>query len=323
MDGTEPGFRSLSHWPGNSTPAELKHDLSTGIALNFARLELAEQTRLMGTFEAIANNHYDTDGVLSAFAVLHPEQALARESALLDAAATGDFATWHGPEALAIDLSVTALTHHPRSPLAASLSPDMSDARRWELGYDWLLEHLPELLNEPFLLQELWQEEHAAVVADVERIVSGTGVSVRDWPDDDLALVSSDRPITSIGMHLAAGARTRVLLVRPSRTGFRYRFYNRVESWFELVSQPPRTRRPLQPAVATLQRTDPAVADGPDRWWCTDIQRPIAELGFGNPRRANRVHFGDPDLEQDAETRMPPSAVIDALRAAFRASFPG
>ncbi|HTE05162.1 MAG TPA: DUF6687 family protein, partial [Planctomycetota bacterium] len=68
VDGTEPGFRSLSHWPGNTTPPALKDDLSTGIALRFARLSEAEQVRLLGTFEVVANNHYDTDGALSAFA---------------------------------------------------------------------------------------------------------------------------------------------------------------------------------------------------------------------------------------------------------------
>ena len=66
VDGTEAGFRSLSHWPGNSTPPALKHDLSTGIALAWARLSPAERRGLLGSFSQVANNHYDTDGALSA-----------------------------------------------------------------------------------------------------------------------------------------------------------------------------------------------------------------------------------------------------------------
>ena len=318
VDGTEPGFRSLSHWPGNTTPPALKDDLSTGIALRFARLSEAEQVRLLGTFEVVANNHYDTDGALSAFAVLHPQAALARQELLLAAAATGDFSTWNGPQALAIELSVDALTEHPGSPLASRLAPGLTDGQRWALGYEWLLAHLPELLADPFTLRPLWADQHAAVLADVARIEAGSGISVRDVPEDDLVLVSSDRPITSIGLHLAAGGRSRVLLLRPSRTGFRYRFFLRVESWFELVTRKVPARMPLEPAVAALQRTDPAAGDTSGQWWCTDIQRPIAELGFGDPQRAKVVHFGDPDLEQDAETRLPPSAVIEALRRAFR-----
>ena len=36
----------LSHWPGNRTPSGLKRDLSTSIALEFARLPADERARL-------------------------------------------------------------------------------------------------------------------------------------------------------------------------------------------------------------------------------------------------------------------------------------
>ena len=62
-----PGL-NLSHWPGNTTPRELKHDLSTGIALNFARLADGRRRELAQGCTAIANNHFDTDGVCAAFA---------------------------------------------------------------------------------------------------------------------------------------------------------------------------------------------------------------------------------------------------------------
>ena len=57
VDGTEAGFRSLSHWPGNSTPPPLKRDLSTGIALAWAALSPPERERILGPFDRLANNH--------------------------------------------------------------------------------------------------------------------------------------------------------------------------------------------------------------------------------------------------------------------------
>ena len=39
-----PGL-NLSHWPGHETPLDLRHDLSTGSALLFARLDEAERAR--------------------------------------------------------------------------------------------------------------------------------------------------------------------------------------------------------------------------------------------------------------------------------------
>jgi len=323
VDGTEAGFRSLSHWPGNSTPAALKHDLSTGIALAWARLSPAERRALLGPVEDVANNHYDTDGALSAFTLLHPDEALRREAAMLAAAATGDFSVWKGEAALAVDLTVMNLTRSPASPLAGLAGAP--DRQRHAAGYEWLLEHLGAVLDDPFAHRALWDERHARVVADVRRIEQGTGVSTKAFREHDLALVSSDRPISSIGLNLAAGDATRVLLVLPSADGFRYLFRYRVESWFELVTRHPPRRAPLQGVVAALDHAeDQAARRAPrggaaaaGRWWCGDLTDPVCELGFGTAGAASGSPFDDPDLEGQPHSALLPSAVIDALRAAF------
>lgn len=315
VDGTEPGVRSLSHWPGNSTPAALRHDLSTGIALAFARLSPAERRALIGTFDTIANNHYDTDGALSAFALLAPDQALPRAQTLLAAAATGDFSTWHGPAALAVDLTIMRLSHGPHSPLAGRLPADADDRTRWAASYAWCFEHLPAVLDDPFAHRALWAERFDEIAGDVARIEAGTGISVRTFEAEDLALVSSDRPTTSIGLHHAAGTANRVLYVRPSRAGFRYRFRYRDESWFVLARPAPPPRVPLGEVVARLNEAEGRAGPGAPRWWCGSIDAPVPELGFGAADRRDEPDFDDPDVEDDPPSRLLPSAVIDALRA--------
>ena len=324
VDGTEAGFRSLSHWPGNTTPAALKHDLSTGIALAWARLSPAERRALYGNYTQVANNHYDTDGALSAFAVLRPEDALSREAPMLAAAATGDFSVWRGEAALAVDLTVMNLTRSPASPLAASLPAGTPDRQRWAAGYAWLLEHLPAVLDDPFAQRSLWAERHERIVADVRRVEAGTGVSVRTFPDDDLALVSSDRAITSVGLNLAAGDATRVLLVRPSAAGFRYLFRYRVESWFELVSRKPPARAPLDGVVEALDRAEAQsgargqrTGQPTGRWWHGELTDPVCELGFGSAGGRTGSPFDDPEIDDQPHSALPPSVVTDALRKAF------
>ena len=314
VDGTEPGFRSLSHWPGNSTPAALKHDLSTGIALGFVARAPAEQRALLGEFEVVANNHYDTDGVASAFALLFPGPALQWEDELLAAAATGDFSVWRGEEALALDLTVTALAHAPAAPFAAALPPAPDDDARHAAAYAWLLAELPALLEDPLAWRSLWAEEFERTVADVQRIEEGTGISVRHFPEADLALVSSDRPLTSIGLHLAAGDASRVLAVLAARDGFRYRYRERVESWFELVSRRVPPRRDLTAVIAALNAAEGVTRGATAQWWSQPAGFPVRELGFGDPAQAAQVNFGDPQAERDPPSRLLPSAVIDALR---------
>lgn len=316
MDGTEEGFRSLSHWPGATTPAALRHDLSTGIALAFARLSPAEQRAVVGPFVEVVNNHFDTDGVLSAFALVHPDLALPRAEAMLAAAATGDFATWNGPDALAVELTVMSVTTHPDGPLAGALGPDATDEQRWAAGYAWLLDELGTILDQPYTWERLWSERHQQIVDDVARIEAEQGLSVKSWPDEELALVSTDRPITSIGLHHAAGDCFRVLAVLPSREGFRYLFRYRDESWFVQASRSPLPRAPLEPVVAALNEAEGDTRPK-RRWWCGSIEAPVVEMGFGRPDPGRNAFAEDPDLERAAPSRLPPSAVLDALRVAF------
>ena len=65
VDGTfgAPGL-NLSHWPGNTTPKDLRHDLSTGSALLFARLEPADRERRAAGCVAVAVGNSSHAGVL-------------------------------------------------------------------------------------------------------------------------------------------------------------------------------------------------------------------------------------------------------------------
>ena len=74
VDGLVPNSIHFSHWQGNRTPAEVKADSSTEIALNtVASPRLGELTRGL---ELVTNNHFDTDGVLSVWTMLTGERAL-------------------------------------------------------------------------------------------------------------------------------------------------------------------------------------------------------------------------------------------------------
>ena len=115
-----PGLQ-LSHWPGNSSPTALAHELSTGIALAFARLSEEERARHLEGCVAVVNNHYDTDGACALFALQRPDEALPRAERLLDVAATGDFFHLPSEAAFQIDVTLNALADPARSPIAFTL----------------------------------------------------------------------------------------------------------------------------------------------------------------------------------------------------------
>jgi hypothetical protein len=327
VDGTVDGYRSLSHWPGNTTPGPLKRDLSTQICLAWAEASSSEREALVGSFDEVANNHFDADGVLSAFSVLQPEISMAHHDLMVRTAATGDFSIWTGPDALALELTIMNVTSHPASPLAAELPADSSNATRWEAGYRWLLEQLPALLESPFALQSLWAERHERVCREIAAIDAGSGPRVERHAELDLALVSCAHDPTNIALHHAAGELYRVLLVQPGDDGQRYRFCYRDESWFETVDIQAAPRVALDDVVAELERREQAAAarHAPSSaarpagvgWWAGTLTDPVVELRHG-PGPSGDAFADDPLLSQDAASRLPPEEVFDVLSEALR-----
>jgi uncharacterized protein DUF6687 len=149
---------------------------------------------------------------------------------------------------------------------------------------------------------------------------------VTTYPDDDLAVVETDRPITSFGMRLAAGDLYRVLLVHPEdrgqarsrKAGMRYRFCFRNESWWDVVSVRPQPRKDMSGLAERLN----ALEDGPSRsWWASPPEWTVPEVGFGEPVtfRHQAARF-DPLTARDPPSRLPVDVVVAELIAGLRAA---
>lgn len=102
VDGLVGEGPSLSHWPGNRTPERYRVDTTTEMALLLA--EDPRREEFLSGIRVVSNNHLDTDGLLSVWAVLHPEEALRHRRFLVDAARAGDFGTFTSADAVKFDL---------------------------------------------------------------------------------------------------------------------------------------------------------------------------------------------------------------------------
>lgn len=322
-----PGL-NLSHWPGNRTPAELAHELSTGIALAFARLPPERRSELAAGLQAVVNNHYDTDGTLAAFAILRPEQALPRAAAMLDAAAAGDFFRVPSEAAFAIDAIVGAFADSERSPIAAELR-GLSDRERHERATRALLERLPALLDGELAPYE---PLFGPALADLRADIADLGAAARDdIVHLDLCVFTaapgavSTRagapPCFDPGRHALFGSTRadRVLVVGPERSGLgaTYRLILNTTSWFDLPGRP-RAARPDLPALARrLQELEPEGAEAPARWRAQPLTNAAPELWHG-------LEQGTSFAEHSTvlrPSRLPPAQVrrelVEALRAVW------
>lgn len=318
IDGHAPGFRMISHWPGNGTPEALKHDLTTGSAFLYQEMSDARQRDLIGDFSVITNNHYDTDGALSLFTFLQPDVAFRHRDLILRTARAGDFAVWGGSDALALELAIMS----DLGPFLPFTTPPFDDERLGNLSslYIRTFDRLEARLEKPFALDDDSMQRFAQVQTDIDRIEAGQGFAVTKYPEDDLAVIETDRPITVFGLRLAAGNLFRILLVHPSESGNRYRFCFRGESWWDVVSVKPKPRVSLLGLAERLNQLERAEKGV---WWAAPPDWTVPELGFGNPVtfRHQAVRF-DPQTAYDPPSSLPVEIVVKELINSLRNSQP-
>jgi hypothetical protein len=311
-----PGL-NLSHWPGNTTPDDLRHDLSTGSALLFARLDPAERERRAAGCVAVANNHSDTDGVCAAYAVLHPTEALALETELLDAAAAGDFFQVPTEQAFCIDHLITRWRDSDDSPIAARLSECPDEAAQRQLLTIDLLERLPRWLAGEYT-------EHADLYTPaLERLATDRAALQASHSDDivhfDYTIFTSalDAPFAP-GRHAiyAETEADRVLLLRPTAAGTYCRFLINTTSWFDLPSRDPFERPNLESLRDHLNTLEQA-ANSPATWHTHATTNAAPELWCGTP---NQPTFDEHNPHLQPSTLTPKTLnheLIEALRTTW------
>src|SRR5258706_7431702 len=156
IDGTVDNAIHFSHWKGNKTPASVKADTSTEIALNL--VSAPDREELTQGIDLVTNNHFDTDGVLSVWTVLTGERALELREKLIAAAEAGEFSelsTQAGVRAsIVIQGSETPIDEDAGSPLARQLAGEpVSDNAR---AYQLVLPHVEQVLTRTNDYSSVW-----------------------------------------------------------------------------------------------------------------------------------------------------------------------
>ena len=308
VDGMTPAGPNLSHWPGNRTPRQWKADLSTEIVLRFARAPEAAQQEFLGDATLVVNDHFDTDGFGSLLAILRPDVAFAREDLLLAAAATGDYALWRTWRGFAIDRIVNRIADDD-SPVHGAFRGVNDPAALLLARYGWLLEHAESVLDHPGSYAALYADEMARVQHEIERGLCGD-VERRCYDGLGLSIVTSRGPRHRMTLNTLAGA-MRVLHVENGADGPRYRYHDRTESWFELVTMQPPRRVDLRPLAEHLAELEPP--RGGASWNADEPTEPIPELYFGVP---SEQAYGQITREL-RPSALPPERVVAAFVAFF------
>ena len=268
VDGTVGNAVHFSHWQGNETPAEVKADTSTEIALNLVASPNRE--KLTRGIELVTNNHFDTDGVLSVWTVLTGERALDLRDRLIGAAEAGDFSEFRNEEAVRASIVIqgsdqASANNDSGSPLAALLAGEEvdDDARAYEL----VLPEVERVLTRIDDYEALWRSAWEEIAKAFESFERGAS-TVEEYPDSRLSLItlapdvfssSGFNPTRHAAPYTAISRYARghlFLIATPLHDGWAYRIDYPYYSWAETVVRPRIERRDLSPLISNLNQID-------------------------------------------------------------------
>jgi len=311
VDGTVDNSIHFSHWEGNRTPAEVKADTSTEIALNL--VASPNRAQLTNGIELVTNNHFDTDGVLSVWTVLNGERALPYRDLLIAAAEAGDFSEYSSDDGVRVSIAIqgsdqASPNNDDGSPLARLIAGEEvdDDARAYELVLP-RVEHLLTNLND---YESLWREGWNSVAAAIESFGQGKS-RVTEYSDAKISLITlapelfdgagfsptrHSAPYTAISK-FAKGEL--FLIAIPESGGWFYRIDYPYYSWAETVVRPRIEHRDLS-GVLTLLNDKEGSRDGR---WQTDNREMTSAVKFLDSARMLAV------------SRLEPQIVVEALQS--------
>jgi len=314
VDGTVPNSVHLSHWEGNETPAELKADTSTEIALNL--VTSPQRDSFTKGIDLVTNNHFDTDGVLSCWTVLTGERVLEYRDLLVSAAEAGDFSEHSSDDGVRVSIAIqgadqSSPNNDDGSPLAQLLAGREFATRITDndaLAYELIFPELDRLLTNVNAYEPLWRDGWKSVADAIESFERGRS-QVKEYAESRISLVTLAPDIFSGGgfsptrhsapfTAISKFAHGEMFLIGiPASGGWFYRLDYPYYSWAETVVRPRITRRDLASALQSLNERE----GSDNRSWQIDHSEMTSAAKFLDKNRSLAV------------SRLEPDRVIEAL----------
>jgi hypothetical protein len=313
VDGTVDNAIHFSHWQGNETPVSVKADTSTETVLNVvAAPNRAELTR---NIDLITNNHFDTDGLLSVWAMLTGERALPLRDRLIAAAEAGDFSEMTSVDGVRASIVIQGSDSpidKSGSPLAAKLAGHAVDDEAEQ--YVLALPHVEDVIRNTDKYEELWRDHWSRIETALDSFAKGAS-TVEEFTDVDLSLVTLARdifgpngfdPARDAAPFTAFSRRakgTLFLITTQLNGGWAYRLDYPYYSWAETVVRPAVERRDLS---LLLERLNELETNTNGRW------------ADDSSELASAAKFQSAGRLQSSE--IPPDEVVSQIRQIFAES---
>lgn len=224
--------RTVSNLPG--APPSVTPHADTTVEMVLALLGSERGRQRLDGLEFVSSDHFDADSLLGVWAVLNPDQALARSAAVEAAARAGIFGVARTTAAAQFACWVASI-------VGEKCLTDPAEAM------EYALPRVAEVLDDPRSHDLDWIGEYSDVINANAMLHSGA-VEIEEYDDLDLAVMA-----TPIWLHdvtrFSAMRGFRVLTVLTEN---HYTVEYRAESWVQYRSRTPAPRVDLRPLAARL-----------------------------------------------------------------------
>jgi hypothetical protein len=230
VDGAFDAKLQLSHWYGNKSPVELKADTTTQMAFNL--IEHKNKDKYLQGIKIVSNNHYDADGVLSAFVLLYQDFALKNKSSLINISLTGDFSEFTTENALKANIVIESFADENKSIFKdIFLNEDYPSAI--QIIYEKVFEIIPKLISQLDNFENIWLEEYNHFEKSEKSFGTRESV-VSNYDDCNLSVVESNFPLHSVAKFMNAENDILLSVVR-SEEGNTYELDYKYYTWFDTL----------------------------------------------------------------------------------------
>jgi hypothetical protein len=286
---------TLAHWRGAATPEALRDDTSAGSCLRALHAPATPGLEA----RAVTANHFDIDGFVGVWALLHPELALAHEELLRLTATLGDFREidWQHPLAdhalrLACWLNAEEKAHF-YEPFGAPTRRRREDEASAE-KFAWFLPRFAEIVQNPEAGRVAWEPEYTRVRQAMAALQPKEGGSQgaltqrAQYPAIGLAVVRTPEPVPYYALFGPTAGLDWVLSLYD---GQRYELECKYTTWIDLASRPTLPRLALAPLAARLNELEKSNY----RWAADQLTDtgPLLRLAGRPLTKAER--YADPD----------------------------
>lgn len=284
VDGQLTDAFPLSHWRGNNIHEHLADDTSAAIVLNAIQRNIPQLQ-----FPQVTANHYDIDGLVGVWSLLHPQKALKHDLLLRHVALIGDFREVEpdNPLSMLALKIVLALNHLEKK----QFYPPFGEKQEAEACVNKFQTFIPlfsQLIEDVEQFRDAWEE-------DWKKIMHGLNIArnatVTHHSSIRLTEIHLAEPISYYAFTWLAKDADMILSVYPQQ---RYELEYRYTTWVDAAKRKTFPRMHLYPLVEILNEREIA----PFRWIAEDILDTGPVLRLGNEGLSRTERFEDPDKRE-------------------------